>query len=164
MDPTKRLQLNKMLQETNAVDNTAAIRERRHSAHIRRDIGIIMELLNQEPSLSEEEVDAIASQKCGFLFANYTDIYNRLRKRQIDPELLIKFIDALQDVEEGREDQHSASYAVGKILKELYVDSALRRQKDIDAKASSEESSVRPDSPLALSWKKYKLMQEDSTT
>ena len=156
MDPTQRMQLDRMIRESKAGDNTQIIREKRHSGRIRRDVGIIEELLAQVPALSDEQVDDVASRRCGFLFANYTDIYNRLRKRQLDTKLLHKFIDALQDVEEGREDQHSASFQVGKILKEIYVDSALKRQAAIDEKDADMQDP--PKEPEAVTWREFKLM------
>ena len=156
MDPTQRMQLDRMIRESEAGDNTNLIRERRHSAQIRRDVVVIENLLAQEPPLSDEQVDDQASRRCGFLFANYTDIYNRLRKRQLDSGLLHKFINALQDVEEGREDQHSASFQVGKILKEIYVDSALKRQAAIDQKNSDDAEPQRE--AEAITWRQFKLM------
>ena len=40
----------------------------------------------------------------------------------------------LQAIEEGEIDQHEGSYEVGKLLKELYIDSALRRETKRDKK------------------------------
>ena len=35
----------------------------------------------------------------------------------------------VKDIEDGRLDQHDASYKVGTVLKEMYIDSALKKDK-----------------------------------
>ena len=55
------------------------------------------------------------------------DIYNKIRKDEIDMTILLKFLDVLKKIEDNELDQHEGSFEVGKLLKELYVDSALRK-------------------------------------
>ena len=76
----------------------------------------------------------LCRSKCKFLYDNYTDIFNRVKKSEIDLNLLSKFLNILKQIEDGNLDQHEASYQVGSILKEIYVDSALQRDKNTEKK------------------------------
>ena len=40
----------------------------------------------------------------------------------------MKLINVLKNIEEGDVDQHEGSVVVGKILKEMYIDSALKQE------------------------------------
>ena len=40
----------------------------------------------------------------------------------------------LKEIEDGETDQHEASVKIGKILKELYIDSAMKNEKNIENK------------------------------
>jgi len=62
----------------------------------------------------------------------YTDIYNKLLKGELNVVILYAFIAKLRDIEEGRSDQHEASFEIGKLLKKLYIDSALLKAERID--------------------------------
>ncbi len=93
--------------------------------------------------------------ECNFLFTYYTDIYNKVRKDEIDLGILNRFFDMLEQVENGSLNQHEASFQVGTILKELYVDSALKKAEKLDALSTSESHAFR--SPINnMSWSDYK--------
>ena len=66
--------------------------------------------------------------------------------------LFLRFTDILQTIEEGTSDQHEASFAVGKLLKEIYIDSALRRDKH--QKPQSKKKCKKR--KHRISWKQYK--------
>ena len=59
------------------------------------------------------------------LFSNYPDIFSKLKDEQMDISLMFKMIDIYREIEDGILDQHEASYKIGKLLKEIYVDTAL---------------------------------------
>jgi Sec-independent protein translocase protein TatA len=44
----------------------------------------------------EEKIKAECIEECGFLFNYYTDLFNRIRKDEIDLSILFKFIDVLK--------------------------------------------------------------------
>ena len=47
-------------------------------------------------------------------------------------EILFRLINVLKNIEEGDMDQHEGSVVVGKILKEMYIDSALKKAEKKD--------------------------------
>jgi hypothetical protein len=57
-------------------------------------------------------------------------------------------------IEEEKVDQHEGSVLVGKYLKELYVDSALRRADNLDNQNTHTETEYRESKNI--SWKMFK--------
>ena len=55
-------------------------------------------------------------RQCSFLSSQYTDIYNKLYKNELNLEILYKFILELKAIEDGDKDQHEASFSVGKLF------------------------------------------------
>ena len=51
-------------------------------------------------------------------------------------------------------DQHEGSFLVGSILKELYIDSALRKAEKLDANGEPREEPKKPEKDI--SWKQFK--------
>jgi hypothetical protein len=101
---------------------------------------------------------AIASN---WLFTYYTDIFNRILKSELDISMFHKFIDILKQIEDGTVDQHEASFRVGTILKEIYIDSALKKSEKLDAAAASAESGQNTNDnklhePKIMTWNDYK--------
>jgi hypothetical protein len=92
--------------------------------------------------------------ECGFLFTYYTDIYNKIRKDEIDLKILNQFLNILRRIEDGEIDQHEGSFIIGTLLKELYVDSALRKAEKLNQ--DEEEEIVQPREVVNISWKDFK--------
>ena len=59
-------------------------------------------------------------------------------------------------------DQHEGSYLVGTILKEIYIDSALKKGKKLDEKYGNEPSTVIAEPTSNISWKEFKAMQNNN--
>jgi hypothetical protein len=87
------------------------------------------------------------------LFTYYTDIYNKLRKDELDVKLFFDFLNVLKEIEDGTLDQHSGSFKVGTILKEMYVDSALKKAEKTEQKNPT-VTFIIPEKHL--SWKEFK--------
>ena len=64
---------------------------------------------------------------------NYTDIYIKMIKNELNLEILNSLLNVLKEIEDGNMDQHEGSFKVGKVLKELYIDTALRKGAKLDA-------------------------------
>lgn len=73
--------------------------------------------------------------------------------------IMIKLIRVLELIEQGQVDQNEGSVMVGKILKELYVDSAVRLGDRLDKEREVETPTNTPierPEPKNISWSKWK--------
>ena len=153
MDDKARLQLQNMIQANNVEDQTSLIRELKHSAIFRKEIKALVDIKEKYKN-EPEQINFEAMLECNFLFTYYTDLYNKVRKDELDLQILDKFITVLERIENGEMDQHEGSFLVGTILKELYIDSALKKAEKLDEQnSSSEETFVEP---MNISWKQFK--------
>ena len=155
----ERLNLKKMITESECDDNTDNIRRLKHSVLMRDDIRKLDTLKNTHNDMKTNKNDdfiLICQNECKFLYANYTDIFNKLVNDELDLTIMTKLLTVLKLIEDSKVDQHEGSVMVGKILKELYVDSATKRLDNIDNKQEdSEPMSVGK----AVSWKQFKQMK-----
>jgi hypothetical protein len=72
---------------------------------------------------------------------------------------LNKFIEILKRIEDGELDQHEGSFAVGTLLKELYIDSALKKSEKLDELNEKERSEPKK-AEVNVSWKQFKKMNK----
>ena len=142
MNDDERLNLHKMIAANNTEDNTSKIRNLKHSELIRADVATLLKLKHDYARLVKSnpaQFDAICVSRCAFLFKHYTDIFNKIKKNEMDLTILMKFVSVLKLIEDGKIDQHDGSFEVGKLLKQIYVDSALRASEHLDAKYAAIE-------------------------
>ena len=158
MDNDKRLMLQKMIKEYNAEDTTSQIRKLKHSDLIRADVTKMVSLQSKYNRLEKDTKRRIIEKQCNFLYSNYTNIFNKLYKKQLDLNILNQFLTILKDVEEGEQDQHEASVKVGEILKQLYIDSALREKKQIEEREERQSKKPTTKKHRKISWKQYKRL------
>lgn len=156
MNDTQRLQLQNMIKTYNVQDQTDLIRNLKHSQIMRQDVNQLLLIKNQFKG-DEERIHEEGVNECNFLFTYYTDIYNKIRKDEIDIGILYKFLDVLKRIEDGELDQHEGSFVVGTILKELYIDSALKKADKLNEAGENEKTKPEPSNPQkAISWKDFK--------
>ena len=157
IDDETRLNFDKMLKESGASDNTTKIRQLKHSSKIREQVTLMMEIKKKYPKLKQETKDRMIESKCTWLWKNYMNIYNKLKKDELNLSILHNFLSTLKQIEDGELDQHDASVKIGKILKELYVDSAMQQQKKRED--AEKKRKKRKGNPVKkLSWNEYKKM------
>ena len=154
MDDKQRIQLQNMIKTNNTVDYTESIRELKHSHLIREQCEKLIMLKNQFNG-DDEKIHYEAINECNFLYTYYTDIYNKLRKDELDLNILKRLLDVLEKIEQGDLDQHEASFEVGTILKQLYVDSALKKADKINQQEESKEVKEQK-ATRNISWKQFK--------
>ena len=154
MDDNAKLQLQNMIKANNVEDQTDLIRELKHS-HILRDNVNSLILLKAKYPDDPEALNLEAMSECNFLFTYYTDIYNKVRKDEIDLKILFAFFDVLRQIEDGKLDQHEGSYKVGLLLKEIYVDSALRKADKLNKDSENKEPEYKGPQ-VNISWQDYK--------
>jgi hypothetical protein len=153
MNDSQKLQLANMIKSNNVEDQTELIRTLKHSNIMREEINNMV-LLKAKYRDDPERIHLECMNDCNFLFTYYTDIYNKIRKDEIDLGMLIKFIDVLRDIENGLLDQHEASFKVGTILKEMYIDSALKKAEKLD-KANESVPEVKKE-VNKVTWRQFK--------
>ena len=162
LNNSDRLQLEQMVKANDVEDKTSLIRSTKHSNKIRKDVALLEQLKNDNSDMYKnnfEKFDILAVKECSFLFQNYTDIYNKVLKNEVNTEILNKFLDALELIENGEVDQHEASVKVGAYLKELYVDSALKKAEKNDAKAEENNKDDTVNEIVEISWEEYKKIR-----
>ena len=158
MDDNARLHLQKMIKANNVEDQTEMIRDLKHSDILRKDIQTLLSL-KEKFGNDSEKLNLECMYECSFLFNYYTDIYNKIRKDEISLSILYKFLDILKQIENKEVDQHEGSFIVGTLLKELYIDSALKKEDKLDKQHLDSLSTDLPlNEPLLLSWKEFKIM------
>lgn len=166
LNDNQRLELSKMLKEYNAEDNTSRIRKLKHSIPIHDNI-IIMENLKKQYSRlrksNKSQFRQMCENRCSFLYNNYTNIFNRLLNDELDLGILLNFVDVLRQIEDSKIDQQEGSYLIGTLLKKLYIDSALKKEKNIERRENKEKARKKntelskPNGPVKdISWSKYK--------
>jgi hypothetical protein len=130
MNDNERLNLQKMIKENDVINTTGLMRELKHSKKILEEVDLLLKLKREHPSMAKsnpEDFDELCVNNCQFLFKHYTDIFNKVIKDEIDLNILLRLINVLHTIEEGDQDQHEGSFEVGKLLKQIYIDSALRK-------------------------------------
>lgn len=156
MDENQRLHLQKMISANNVEDQTGLIRDLKHSHILRENVNNLVMLKAKYPD-DADSLNLEAMSECNFLFTYYTDLYNKIRKDEIDLKILFQFIDVLAKIEEGKIDQHEGSFEVGTLLKKIYIDSALRKAEKLNAESDKMEPEYKGPQ-VEISWKQFKTM------
>lgn len=159
--PQERIDLNKMLRESDAADNTETIRRVKHSGPLIESIRLMETLKREHKAMRESDPQQfydLCVEKCNFYYTNYMDLFRREFKDELNLAIMIRMIRYMEMIEQGQVTQHEASVIVGKYLKELYVDSAIRRADHLDEQYAATETVVPKEEPKNVGWKEYKLM------
>jgi len=161
MTSEERLNLNKLIREMDSVDNTDYIRKARQSGKIAKDIGVMERLKVECAAWRHGDAPRFAElcqSSCRFLFDNYTDIFSKLVKDEIDMRIMKQFLVYLSLIEEGQVDQHEGSVMVGKLLRDIYLDSAIRRGENLDKEREQEGEEKAPAliEGREITWAEYK--------
>jgi len=156
MDPATALKLRDMISENNIEDITDSIREKKHSDLIKRDVDRMIELkrLHNMTNSPTDEEENILVAGCSFLYTNYTDIFIKIKKDEIDLKMFGYFLTILKRIECGEYDQHTGAYEVGKVLKNIYIDSAMRMEQHANELESNSEPAPRE--IIDISWGQFK--------
>ena len=162
MDKRDKLNLERIIKENNVEDCTEEIRSKKHSSLIKADVDKMIHLKKTHIDLGT--LDELIHSQCSFLFMNYTDIFNKLKKDELNVDTLFEFLEVLKTIEDGGLNQHEGAYKIGKLLKKLYIDSALVHAKRLDDKTSSSDNSSEKHQQLPevkdISWTTYKKLQK----
>lgn len=157
MDTNQRLHLQNMITANNVEDNTGLIRQLKHSHVLRENVNNLIMLKAKYPDDSDS-LHLEGMSECSFLFTYYTDLYNKIRKDEIDLKILFKAFDVLRDIEDGKLDQHEGAYEFGTLLKQVYVDSALKKAEKLNVETGEKEKEYKGPQ-VNVSWSQFKRMQ-----
>ena len=153
-----RLNLKKLVDNSDCVNNTDEIRRLKHSMRIRDDVRRLEVIKKVNSNLRQNDIvkyEEICIEKCRFLYDNYNEIFNKIVKDEIDLQIMSKMLVVLKMIEDEKVDQHEGSVLVGKLLAELYLDSAVKRADNLDKE--HEHLKVAPVEGKKISWKEYKM-------
>ena len=160
MDENQRLHLQNMITANNVEDNTELIRELKHSVVLRENVNNLIML--KAKYINNPDPDALhleAMTDCNFLFTYYTDLYNKIRKDEIDLKILFNAFDVLRDIEDGKLDMHEGAYKFGTLLKQIYVDSALKKAEKLNATTGNVEPEYKGPQ-VNVSWSQFKNLHK----
>ena len=165
LNDQQKLDLAAMIKANETEDCTQDIRSKKQSTLIRNDVKQMIFLKQKYARLASSnpnEFDAMCLKQCNFLFNNYTDLYNKIKNDNLDLNILDKFLNILKKIEDGELNQHEGSFLVGKYLKEMYIDSALRNEKKHEAKDKRKKVQKKPPGvgEKKISYKDFKILNE----
>ena len=152
MDSQDKLNLKRLISEYKPEETTSKIRTLKHSSKIKEDVERYLKLKSKYARLPRETQLQMYRNQCQFLYTNYTNIFNKLVKEQLDLTILYRLLIVLKGIEDGKYDQHEGSVMVGEILKQLYIDSALKGGNQNEKKSKKE----RKRKGKKISWAEYK--------
>jgi len=159
MNPEESLKLKKLIGdfEGEYLDNTMQIRKLKHSELIRDDIRKLEVLKMKNPELMKTaplKFEEMAQTEAFFLFSNYSDIFSKVMKNELDLDIMAQVLYVLKMIEDEQVDQHEGSVLVGKLLKELYVDSALKCGENLDKENTVDKPEMKEGKQI--SWSNWK--------
>lgn len=152
MDQTQRLQLQKLIDENNVADNTPIIRELKHSRNIHDDVNKLL-LIKLKHGNDYAKIDSEGVEQCNFLYTYYTDIFIKIKKDEIDLNILFEALSVLKLIEDGQIDQHEGSYKFGMLLKKIYIDSAIKKAEKLN---NDDQLPILNSGNQELTWSQYK--------
>lgn len=143
----ERISLNNLLNTSNWVDNTDEIRALKHSRLVRRDVQRMQELKTTGGTVDT----ATLMEECPLLFANYTEIFNKLKRDELDYNIMYSLLNVWQEIEDGTVDAYNGAVKFGTLMRDIYYNSVEKQME----KNGVDEPVVSKSKPI--SWKEYKL-------
>lgn len=162
MDDNKRIELAKLIKQYDVEDTTQKIRTLKHSKLIKNDVTTLEQIKKQYSRIrlsNHAQFRNIAESRCGFIYKNYTNIFNKLLKDELNISILAKFLSVLEKIELGIIDQHEASYEIGNLLKDLYIDSAIKNENKYNSNSKDGKNKERK-VVNNISWCDFKKINE----
>tara|TARA_B100001121_G_C18415191_1_gene492013 strand:+ start:49 stop:546 length:498 start_codon:yes stop_codon:yes gene_type:complete len=156
IDEKTRLNFEKMMKEEGVKNNTSKIRSLKHSKKIREQVTQMINIKNKYSRLDNDLMNKMIDSKCVWLYKNYSNLFVKLKKNQLNFQILDSFLTTLSEIEEGILDQHEGSVKVGQLLKQLYIDSALKNKKQMEDK-DKKRKKKNFKKPKKMSWKEFKV-------
>jgi hypothetical protein len=153
LNESDKIQLQQMMDKHPVEDQTAKIRDLKYSQPLREAIELLVEMKDTHSTLLKEDKASFEDmylKRNPFLFYHFFELYNMLLKETLDMTILNKILNVLSDIEDGKYTQQEGSYAVGMLLKEIYIDTKLKETRE------TVHSYVEP---KPIRWNEYKNLK-----
>ena len=161
MNDKDRLQLQQMLKANDFEDQTSKIRTLKHSELIKNDVSKLAKICFVHREMRENNqsnYNDLCFKECPFLHKNYTDIFNKVKNDEMNLGILGKFLETLGQIENDEIDQNEGSYAIGMLLKKMYIDSALKKADTINKQYDADQPEEPQKAVADISWSTFKKM------
>ena len=124
MNDKQKKELQKLIQDNKEYkDNTEFLRDVKVSSLIKKELNIFLRH-KHDNNINVE----LLKQECKILYNVYPEIFNKITTdNNFNFQILYKLISLLNEIELGKYDQNEASFHVGNILKELYIDPVINK-------------------------------------
>lgn len=147
------LNLQNMVSADAVEDNTDVIRELKHSKLIKDEVDRMFQIKMANLDKSANELNTLLAMECPILFTHYTDIYNRIRKDEIDMGMLYAMIATMQKIEDGEITKSEGAQQMADVIRQLYQMSAIKKAEKLDAAAAAAEAAAEVKSEIDASAK-----------
>lgn len=91
LDEKTRLNFEKMMKEEGVENNTSKIRNLKHSKKIREQVAQMVNLKNKYSRLDNDLMNKMIDSKCVWLYKNYSNLFVKLKKNQLNLQILDSF-------------------------------------------------------------------------
>ena len=105
------------MKEEGVENNTSKIRNLKHSKKIREQVAQMVNLKNKYSRLDNDLMNKMIDSKCVWLYKNYSNLFVKLKKNQLNLQILDSFLTTLSEIEDGILDQHEGSVKIGQLFK-----------------------------------------------
>ncbi len=116
---------------------------------------------NENEYLDQKEVKKM-DQEISVSFENYskiqkiiTDIFNRMCRGELNLKMFSRFLFVLKEIEDGKCNVHEGSFMVGKLLKEIYIDSAIKKGDNVSVNYPDPPAPTYV-TPKNITWTEYR--------
>lgn len=122
LSPDEQGQLQQLLAETSASDNTQHIQKFKISQKIESDLALCR-ATRLAMGATHPHLAAVLEEKCNFTSTVYPMIFSKMLENDAGQmETLDTMLQSLRSIEKKENTQHEASVLVGKMLKSTFVD------------------------------------------
>lgn len=150
MNEEERVTLEKLVKQYDCEETTDLVRKVKPSIKIRESMDKLVKL---KSSVDYETFQKTAHVDGVYMYENYTNIFNKFVEGELNLEIFERFIVMLERIESGELDQHDASYKIGMLLKDIYIDKKF----EMEDEENPEDKFTAPTNNI--SWKEYKKTQ-----
>ena len=167
MNEEHKIELDKLISQNSVVDQTDMIRTLKQSIKIREEIDTMMKIKTEHAFKGDSNISMVSplfkkcQEQCPFLYKYYAILFHKILKDDVDMGTLEKFIEIVEEIEDGKLSQHEGAFKFGTLAKSLYIDDVLSTSISDGNKQTSRV--IAPPPARDISWGKYKQSRDNIT-